>query len=98
MSAELLSELLSVCLSSHHSSAWEEGEELLFDRISFVLFCNPSNMRKADNVQFVLIQLYLVSPGYNTAANIILKNRDVMEQGEILQTLLITSQVITINI
>lgn len=98
MSAQLLSELLSVCLSSQHSSAWEEGEELLFDRISFVLFCNPSNRMETDNVQFVLIQLYLVSPSYNTAANIILKNRDVMEEGEILQTLLITSQVITINI
>lgn len=98
MSAQLLSELLSVCLSSHHSSAWEEGEELLFDSTSFVLFCNSSNTREADNVQFVLIQFYLVSPSYNTAANIILKNRNVMEQGEILQTLLITSQVITINI
>lgn len=53
---------------------------------------------EADNVQFVLIQLYLVSPSYNTAANIILKNKNVVEQGEILQTLLITSQAITINI
>lgn len=53
---------------------------------------------EADNVQFVLTQLYLVSPSYNIAASIILKNKDVMVQGEILQTLLITPQVITINI
>jgi len=97
ISAQLLSELLSVCLSSCHSSAWEEGEELLYGRISFVVFCNLNSSMEADNVQFVLTQLYLVSPSYNIAASIILKNKDVMVMGEILQTLLITSQVITPN-
>lgn len=53
---------------------------------------------EADNVQFVLTRLYLVSPSYNIAASITLKNKDAMVQGEILQTPLITSQVITINI
>lgn len=67
-------------------------------RISFVLFCGLNNSIEADNVQFLLTQLYLVSSSCNIAASITLKNKDVMMQGEILQTLLITSQVITINI
>lgn len=53
---------------------------------------------EADNVQFVLTQLYLVSPGYNIAASVILKNKDATVQGAMLQTLLITSQLIAINI
>ena len=61
--------------SSCHSSAWEEGEELLFDRISFFLFCSLNSRMEADNVQFVLTRLYLVSPSYNIAASIILKNK-----------------------
>lgn len=66
-------------------------------RISFALFCSLNNRIETDNVQFVLTQLYLVSPSYNIAASIILKNKDAMTQGEILQTLLITSQVTAIN-
>lgn len=65
--------LSSACLpSSCRSSAWEEGEELLFDRISFVLFCNLNSRMEAGNVQFVLIQLYLVSPGCAIVPNVVL--------------------------